>query len=55
VGALPTPEGGTEWSTHNEVASWRLGSRGRMRAQKGENKPKISAEIKPGEMQAKAY
>src|SRR6266496_3789298 len=37
----PTPQGGTEWSTQNEVASWRLGSRGRMRAQKGETKSKL--------------
>src|SRR6266403_3972657 len=35
VGAQPRPQGGTEWSTQNEVASWRLGSRGRMRARRG--------------------
>src|SRR5258705_5293480 len=42
VGAQPTPQGGTEWSTQSEVASWRLGSRGRIRAQKGETKSKFS-------------
>src|SRR6266511_569733 len=45
VGAQPTPQGGTEWSTQNEVESWRLGSRGRMRVKKGEAKIECRCEF----------